>query len=241
MIPEVELRNLVSLIPDESLRENQGLAVEAWIASFPGRSSRQMCPGCGESKYNRKGRLCVTCMTSIVRSAVDACREKGQGGEPLSIQVRSYWNRFPLLTSRTKVPEDAAFTRLRKPGEAPSASGVFERLMSELARLSLAGFKPVPPSTRAEGLLGGSSGASSESLSGMAPLGFKKVFHDVTYFTAWIAEQSYRDGFEAGQNLLASMASGTMTHEDFTVKVLQQEGFSQKRVKDMIDQKARPR
>jgi hypothetical protein len=234
-------RTLVALIADPDVRETQTTALNNWLADAPGRSTRCVCPGCALENYNRKGRLCAGCMEDIIRSKIAACQDAQSDGEPLTIESAAHWNNFPFLAPDTMVDRDAPFFRTPWKDEGhrtESATSVLSYLMTELGEMCLTGFKSVPAGVYPKTLFGGGNGGDGK-VAGTAPKGFGKLFRDLAFFIQWVSYQSHKDGFEQGQNLLASLASGTMTHEDFEEKVASRERQSMTKSAEAKAQKMR--
>lgn len=214
-----DIRELAKEVRDPEARDRLIASIDRRIERQPQKGARlNKCVLCGDLALMKANDVCPNCFDDVVRAEIARDREKSlHDGEPLHISKVAHWNGFPHVFIDENVPVDAPFYR----GDGTrdeSAYSVLEKILTELAVLCLRAF-PGVGGEKTEALLESGFYSGSDKVQGIAPKGFKKVFTDLIWLIAFMVLHSKREGTEKGQNLLGSLAAGTLTNADLTEQV----------------------
>lgn len=79
----------------------------------------------------------------------------------------------------------------------------------------------------------------SDKVTGLAPKGFLDAVQHLAFLSAWMVAAARQEGFQKGQNLLTSLAAGTMTMETMNEKVMSEMDSAERRLRDLEKRRTR--
>jgi hypothetical protein len=206
------------------------------LAVLAGRRERRKsrwrsvtCPACNETDHDYRAptEICDQCLIvlwgarDVIAGEFESAGKKGL--KPFHIPTRFYWLPYPhLATSNERIPAKATFARKDFSHEA--SDGTLQILLSELIT-ALSTVLPSDPASVEESeplFPGGEGGYRDDRINVRLPAVAAKALRDLWHLFRWHSHEAYRQGFEAGHDLLGQMNLGGVTYERFTMEIAEQ-------------------
>ncbi len=172
------------------------------------RASKTPCPGCGQvGKYRPADRVCLDCFKDLLE--IEELRAKfkaeAEGAEALLLPWAPHYLPYvPHENSRRRNDE--------QPGIQDSFYALMDHLGKPTGGAEIDAACMIEPKRDAF-----SSGSWAEAK--IYPKGTQKFARNLYDAILRLADASYKEGFERGDNLLANLARGEVTVKDYNAQV----------------------